>query len=345
MATDTNGSASVTSAVTHRERIAAALRGELLDRPPISLWRHFPEEDRTAEGLADATVRFQRLVDGDLVKLMPTGMYAVLDYGVRVQPAPGDVGTTRFAAGPIREPADWSRLPDVSPERGTLKQQVDVVRLVRQALGPDTPVIQTIFSPLNIALKLVGDQATLLDTVATHETLLRQALERITRDVVAFGRACQAAGADGFFFATQLADRAAFPEATYRRLGVPYDLQVLQALRPASWCTVLHLHGEDPLFDLADAYPVDGVNWHDRDSTVSLAEGLQKTKRCLVAGIARRGVITQGTPEQVAAEVRDAIAQTGGRRLIVAPGCVIPDAVPVANLLAARQAVGEGVIG
>ncbi len=324
--------------VTHRERIEAALRGELLDRPPISLWRHFPGEDQTAEGLAAATIRFQQQLDLDLVKLMPTGMYPVLDYGVRAKPSAGDVGTTQFAAGPIREPADWLRLPAVSPDRGVLGQQVKSVQLVRDAVGPTTPVIQTIFSPLNVAHKLVGSTDRLLEAIAEHGAMFAQVLERLTADVIAFGRACQSAGVDGFFFATQLADRAAFPDETYGQFGVPYDLQVLQALRSDSWCTLLHLHGNDPRFDLADAYPVDGVNWHDRESSISLTDGLQRTERCLVGGIARRGVLTQGSLAEVEAEVRDAIAQTDGRRLIIAPGCVIPDAVPRENLVAVTNA-------
>jgi uroporphyrinogen decarboxylase len=114
---------------------------------------------------------------------------------------------------------------------------------------------------------------------------------------------------------------------------------VTETLREGAWCTVLHLHGPDPYFALADAYPVDAVNWHDRETAPSLAEALRLTGRTLVGGLERRGAITRGTPEQVTAEVRDAIAQTDGRRLIVAPGCVVPFGAPVANLIAARQAV------
>ena len=31
---------------THRERIQAALQGELIDRAPVALWRHFPVDDQ-----------------------------------------------------------------------------------------------------------------------------------------------------------------------------------------------------------------------------------------------------------------------------------------------------------
>jgi uroporphyrinogen decarboxylase len=326
--------------MTRRERVQAALRGEPVDRAPISLWHHFPGQDDTADALAASTVAFQARYDCDLVKLMPTGMYPVMDYGVAVRPSADAIGTTRFVRGPIREPADWSRLPEVAPDRGVLGAQVEAVRLVRAHLGPGSPVIQTIFSPLTVAAKLAGDHAPVLALAASDPDALNVVLARLAGDVVRFGRACLEAGADGFFFATQLGGRAFEP--AYRRFGVPYDLRVLERLRGDSWCTILHLHGTDPLFELADEYPVDAVNWHDRDTRPTLSEGLARTRRALVAGIARGGAIAQGRPEEAAAEVRDAVRQTAGRRLIVAPGCVIPYRAPESNLSAARRAVGDG---
>ncbi|HXX36841.1 MAG TPA: uroporphyrinogen decarboxylase family protein [bacterium] len=320
------------------ERIRAALRREPTDRPAISLWRHFPGQDGTPRGLADATVAFQRAYDVDLVKLMPTGMYAVMDYGVRVAPSGDAIGTTRFDSGPIRATEDWGRLPSVSASTGTLGAQVETVRLVRAALGAGTPVVQTIFSPLTMAVKLAGAADAVVRAAEERPQILRGALARMADDVVAFGRACLDAGANGFFFATQLAAASALPEGMYRRFGVPFDLQVLGALRAGAWCTILHLHGLDPMFELADEYPIDAVNWHDRETSPSLAEAMSLTTRALVGGIARRRAIASGQPDQAAAEVRDAIRQTNGR-VIVAPGCVIPYQAAHENLLAARRAV------
>lgn len=328
--------------MTHRERVRATLEGRPTDRPPISLWHHFPGEDDTARALAGATIEFQRRYDVDLVKLMPTGMYPAIDYGVTVRPSNDDIGTTRFAAGPIGGPADWARLPPALPARGALAREVEAIRLVRAALGQEAVVIQTIFGPLTIASKVAGTADAVARTAERDEAALRAGLARISDDVIAFGRACLEAGADGFFFATQLADRSALPGGMYRSLGVPYDLRVLNALREGAWCTIVHLHGPDPMFELVDEYPVDAVNWHDRETRPSLTDALRLTKRTLVAGIARRGPIVNGTPEDAAAEVRDAVRQTGGARLIVAPGCVIPYRASIENLLAARQAVANG---
>jgi uroporphyrinogen decarboxylase len=116
-------------------------------------------------------------------------------------------------------------------------------------------------------------------------------------------------------------------------------MAVLEALRPGSWGVLLHLHGADPLFDLADRYPVDAVNWEDRETRPSVAEAREQTGRCLAGGVGRYQPLAWGTPDEVAAQVREALAATNGRRIVVAPGCVVGLTVPERNLDALRAAV------
>ena len=46
--------------MTKLERIHAAIKREPVDRIPYAVWRHFPEVDRFAAGLAQATLRFHQ---------------------------------------------------------------------------------------------------------------------------------------------------------------------------------------------------------------------------------------------------------------------------------------------
>ena len=62
---------------THRERIQAAIKGEIIDRPPVALWRHFPVDDQSPETLANATLYFQNNYDFDLVKVTPASSLSV----------------------------------------------------------------------------------------------------------------------------------------------------------------------------------------------------------------------------------------------------------------------------
>ena len=56
----------------------------------------------------------------------------------------------------------------------------------------------------------------------------------------------------------------------------------------------------------------------------------------LLGGISQHHTMLQGDPQAVAAEVRDALAQTGGGAgLIVGAGCVLPIPTPESNIRAA----------
>jgi uroporphyrinogen decarboxylase len=332
--------------MTKAERIRATIAGEPADRTPFSLWHHFPGRDATVEGLVNETIAFHEQFDVDLIKLMPTGMYSTLPYGTTIEVVPGDSGTTGMKTSPIQTSKDWTTLPAVSLTDGALAEQIEVVRRVRSAVGPDVPVVQTIFSPLSMADKMSG--GSLLEHLENDEDAVHVALGQFTQDVIAFARECLSAGADGFFFATQQASRdAGLSDELFDRAGVTYDVRVLEALYDddRNWCTILHLHGTNTRFEIADQYPIHAVNWHDRESGPSIKEATGLTKRTLVAGIDRVGPVARGDIDGAIAEVNDAINQANGQRLIVAPSCVLPHTVDASVLRAIRAHVQGGANG
>jgi uroporphyrinogen decarboxylase len=67
--------------MTPRERIEPAITGAALDRPPVSLWMHFPDRDQTAADLAAVTLDWQARFGFDFIKLMPPGDYMMIGWG------------------------------------------------------------------------------------------------------------------------------------------------------------------------------------------------------------------------------------------------------------------------
>jgi uroporphyrinogen decarboxylase len=322
-----------------RARVAAALAGEPVDHPPVALWRHLPEEDQTAAGLTAATLRWQAAHGFDQIKFMPPGDYPTIDWGAESVYHGATGGTRQTTRFPVTRSADWTTLPPLDVRQGFNGVMLDAVAQTRAALDPDVLLLQTLFSPLTIANKLSGGLA--VEHLRAHPSELHTGLRRITevtRDVAA---ASLTAGADGLFFATQLADFTLLDETEYREFGLAYDLDVLDAAA-ASRLTMLHLHGEAPMFDLQARYPVHAVNWHDRRAAPHLAEGRLRAGRCVAGGLDERRIASY-PPAQAAAEAREAIAQTGGVGLIVAPGCVIPITTPPATVQAAVDAVKAAV--
>jgi uroporphyrinogen decarboxylase len=319
-----------------RERVRAAIDGKPVDRVPIALWRHFPGDDQKAESLAAAHVAFQQRYQWDFLKVTPAGGYYGDDWGLRATYKPNREGTRHYSDRPVKNAADWTRLKPLDVTAGAYGRELHALRLVREAL-PDTLLLSTVFSPLSIARTLSGDQA-LIRYLRENPDGLHRGLEVITDVTAQFAAETLAAGADGLFFATQCATAGYMAVEEYEEFGRPDDLRVLAGAR-GSEMTILHVHGRDIIFDALTDYPADVINWHDRKTSPTLAEARARFSGALAGGIDEWGTLSSGSPEEIAAEVADAIAQTGGRGLIVAAGCVIPTDVGADRLDAARAAV------
>ncbi len=318
-----------------RERLEAAIHGQPVDRLPVALWRHFPGDDQRPADLATATAAFQRRWDFDFVKVTPAGSFCLRDWGVADEWIGNIEGTRDYTRRAIRDADDWLSLRPLDPRAGRLGDQLRCLELIRAEL-PDTPIIQTIFNPLSQANNLVG--AELVRMLRTHPRQVHRGLETIAATTIAFIRAAQATGIDGVFFAVQHASALVMSDSEYREFGVEYDLRVLSAAGDL-WLNVLHLHGDGVYFDLMADYPVQVWNWHDRETPPDLQQGLARVRGAACGGIAREATLLRGTPDDVRAEVADAIRQTDGRRLIAGTGCVTLIPSPEANLRAARSAV------
>lgn len=319
----------------HWERVRAAIAGEPLEIPPVSLWRHFPEEDQQAESLAAATLRWQQRFGFDFVKLMPPGDYPVIAWGGASEYRGNPSGTRTVIRFPVTTPADWTRLASVPLDEGILAMITRAVTLVARELAGTVPILQTIFSPLTVAAKLSDGRV--FSDLRDQPAAVRTALDVITSVSRELVRASLAAGADGIFFATQCATADVLDTATYAEWGRPWDLAVLEAAAGVPF-VLLHLHGSAPHFDLVLDYPVHVLNWHDRRTAISLAEGERRSRRCVAGGI-DEARIAQMSVAEVTAQAQDAIAQLGSRHLMVTPGCVIPVDTPAENVAAVVAAV------
>lgn len=85
---------------------------------------------------------------------------------------------------------------------------------------------------------------------------------------------------------------------------------------------MLHAHGDEIMFDLLKDYPVQIFNYHAWQSLPSMGEAQVCTGKTLMCGIERMD-ITNHRKNEIRNEIYESIKQTGGRHLILAPGCVI----------------------
>jgi uroporphyrinogen decarboxylase len=324
-----------------RERVDAALRGAAVDRVPISFWGHNYLQEWSPSGLADAMLENYHTYDWDYMKVNPRASYHVEDWGGELVRSNDPNRGPTFKRPAVTEPSDWRRLRPLAPDRGALGEQLDALRQIGANLQGDAYFAQTIFSPLSIAKYLVGNRPEPIKVALDDDPgALRAALNVIVETFATYAQACLEAGASGIFFATTgWASADILTIDQYRRWGIEYDLPLLEAVAGRAPFNILHNCGEHVYFDLLADYPVQAISWASTlPGNPTLAEGKTRTQKAVMGGVSEKTTLVDGSPDEVAGEVRAAIAQTSGLRVLVAPGCSISPRTPSANLAAAARA-------
>jgi uroporphyrinogen decarboxylase len=324
-------------AMSKRERLEATILGEPTDRPPVALWRHFPGDDQDPIALAASTVAFQRQYDFDFIKVTPASSFCVRDWGVEDRWLGNQEGTREYTHHPVESMEDWYALEPLDPTRGALGAQIECLARIQEAVGGDVPYIQTVFNPLSQAKNLAGRRNLLADLRQEPEAV-HAGLETITATTARFVEAARDTGIAGIFLAVQHASYELLSEDEYGQFGIPYDRRLLEAA-DGLWLNVLHLHGNRVMFDRLADYPVQVVNWHDRETPPTLRLGQMRVKGAVLGGLRQWETMLRGTVGDVRREALDAIQQTGGRGFVLGTGCVTPITAPWANLRAAREVV------
>ena len=328
------------STMTKKERVAATVNGETVDRAPASLWGHnFLREWSNAELVGETIEQYERY-DWDFIKVNPRWSMFPEAWGAVYEPPKEQTNQTLVQAA-LETLDQLGDVASVHGERGVLGEHVGSTRLVVEGTGGEVDVIQTVFSPMSVLGLMFGHPRALKQAAAEAPSPVHGAIRRITETIINYSRANLAAGASGVFYAPlQWASHDNATPDFYREFGRPYDMQVLDAISDAPF-NVLHVcHTNNMLADLLD-YPVAAINWDDRHETnAGLAEVWAETDKAVMGGVSRSGLGELGAAE-IGAQAREA-AGIGASRVLVSGGCSIPPHTPHENRAAVASAVRGG---
>jgi uroporphyrinogen decarboxylase len=321
--------------MTGRERVQAAIAMGMADRPPVGAWGHTYREEWSPEALAAVTVERARQFGWDFVKFQPRASSFAEAFGSVYKPAGHRLKGPVLVSEAVPDLEAWRNVKLVNPK--ALDDQVESIGMVARELGPDVPVIQTVFSPITIGGYLVGkSQSRVVRELRKHPELVRPALEKIAEALVDFSRRSVEAGAAGIFYAISgYAGRGVMPESLYRELVLPLDVSVLSRLPTEAWFNVVHLCGSNLNFELTREMPAQVISWsiHNQGNP-SLVQGRKVSGRAVMGGLGQRASLLYGPPAEVETEALRAVEETGGLGLLLAPGCSVPTRAKDANLAA-----------
>ena len=322
-----------------KERVDAALRGDAVDRVPVSMWGHDYEREWNVQTFAEATVENYSRYDWDFVKVNPRASYHVEGWGVKVRPSGEKHKAPLYESSPIRSGSDWKRLRPLEPDQGALNEQLRALQLIRHSVGFEAYFVQTVFCPLAIAMQLVGNQSErVIQSVREDRSALHTALRIITETFTTFALACFEQGASGIFYATNgWASEGMLTPDQYREFGEQYDLEFLDAIKKRGKFNILHNCGSHIYFDQLALYPVQALSWAaTQEGNPDLGEGKRRSGKAVMGGVSEQ-TLKSGTPTQVQDEVEKALSLTAKRHVFIAPGCAVPSDTPARNVEAVRR--------
>ncbi|MHA2222642.1 MAG: uroporphyrinogen decarboxylase family protein [Candidatus Thorarchaeota archaeon] len=324
------------------ELLKETLLGNLGEQLPLSLWKHHPEVDRSPDGLAQAEIAFHRLIDHDILKISFFGHFPCIDFGCTAEYDGAVTGSTTLTSAAINDVSDWETLEPLDVNAGELGNQIRAVELIQKYAQDKVPTMATVFDPSMVADKISDKNLT--KYADEHPDVLKGALDLITDVTIDFARATIDAGADGIFLASQHTTHSSVTDEQYKEFVYPYDLKFLSRLRGKAKFIIMHLHArednEEIRFDkIAKAPGIDGINWEDQTSALSLVEGKKKFRGVALGGIDHNGIFRTGSVDEATEQVLNTVKEAGPNRLIVAPGCVVTVDTPQENILAVRDAV------
>src|SRR5258705_6341580 len=165
---------------TGRERVAAAVGLDRADRAPVSAWGHSYDREWSVDELVTTTVGIARRCDLDFIKLQVRASCFAETFGA-VWRFSGSASLPPVMEQPgARDLEAWRRIAASEPDRRALAEQVQVMAAVTGELGPETPCIQTVFSPGMIAWYLTGNDLDLLRSLLRAEPdVMANGLKRI----------------------------------------------------------------------------------------------------------------------------------------------------------------------
>ena len=323
--------------MTPKTRIRKLLSGESVDPPAVSLWRHFYHRENSARDLASAMVDWQRKWSWDIVKVNPRASYHVEGWGAKFTVSTEELKKPVQTRFPVHGPDDLLGLKPLSPKEGALGEQLAALRLIREALGKDIFIVETVFTPLSVVADLCESDEAFGKLLRNEKKAMKLALEVVTETFKGFGPECLDAGADGVFFATtEWGTRKNITEGEYREFGRPYDLEVLEGVKGADF-NILHVCKTENLLNSLLDYPVQALSWDPTEPTnPRLTEVGSKTDKVLIGGLNFRKTLLGPSPEAVRKEADAALSATRGKGFILAAGCTIYPETPEENIRAAE---------
>jgi len=230
--------------------------------------------------------------------------------------------------------SDWRKLKEADVNTGRSKVVLDALSILRKETS-DIPIIGNLTGPVSIA-------GSLMEPIVFYKELRKNNkeahayMEYVTRQLIAFGRAQVAAGADIIAISDPSGTGEILGPKFFKEFAVTYLNQLLDGIRKENLKTIVHICGRmSQVYREVDEVSSDALSF---DSIVSLKEARSHLGDRILMGNVSTYALEFGQPEKVKALTRNCLKNGSD---IISPACGLGMKSPLENVQAISACLKE----
>lgn len=335
------------SDMTLKERLLNALEGKKVDKVPVcsvtqtgivelmdEVGAPWPEAHSDAGLMAKLAIANHELSGLEAVRVPYCLTVLAQAMGCEV-----NMGTKNrqpsVTAHPYPKDLEGLKMPDNLLGAGRIPAVLEAIKIIREKVGPDVPVIGGMEGPVTLASDLSSVKSFMKWSIKKPE-LFEQILDFATEATVVYANAMVEAGADIISVADPVASPDLMSPDTFKTELEP-RLQKFSG--SVNSVTILHVCGNvNPVLNYMADCGFEGLSVEEKIGSVKKAKEVLGTRARLVGNISSPFTLLPGPVEKIKAESKQALADGVD---VLAPGCGIAPMTPLSNIKAMVEARDE----
>ncbi len=335
------------SEFTLKARLLAALEGKPVDKVPVcsvtqtgivelmdEVGAPWPESHTNPELLAKLAIANYELSGLEAVRVPYCLTVLVEAMGCEI-----NMGTKNRQPSVIGHPypksLEGAAIPEDLLQRGRIPAVLEAIKIVREKVGPDVPIIGGMEGPITVASDLVSVKSFMKWSIKKTD-LFEQSLDIATEAAIIYANAMVEAGADVISVADPVASPDLMSPASFKQF---LQARLQKFSSSVDSVTVLHICGNvNPILnDMADC-GFEGLSVEEKVGSPKKAKEVIGDRARFVGNISSPFTLLPGPVDRIKAEAKQALEEGVD---VLAPGCGIAPMTPLENIKAMVAARDE----
>jgi [methyl-Co(III) methanol-specific corrinoid protein]:coenzyme M methyltransferase len=335
------------SDMTLKERLLNALEGKQVDKVPVcsvtqtgivelmdEVGAPWPESHSDPELMAKLAIANYELSGLEAVRVPYCLTVLAEAMGCEV-----NMGTKNrqpsVTAHPYPKDLEGMEMPENLIDMGRIQAVLGAIKIIREKVGPDVPIIGGMEGPVTLASDLSSVKSFMKWSLKKPE-LFEQVLDFATEATISYANSMALAGADVVSIADPVASPDLMSPDSFKNVLQP---RLQKFASNVDSVTVLHICGNvNPILNYMADCGFEGLSVEEKIGSIKKAKEILGDRARLVGNISSPFTLLPGPVDKIKTEAKQVLADGVD---VLAPGCGIAPMTPLSHIKAMVEARDE----